>query len=60
MKTNGNGRKLVNTNPYLKKNGDIIKMCLRNAVASCNIEGVCCTNLEKLLARYSGPRRKAR
>lgn len=60
MKNHKNGQKLVNTNPYLKNGQAVTKMCLRNAVASCNLEVVCCANLEKLLHRYAEPRRKAR
>ncbi|MFH1227007.1 MAG: hypothetical protein V1701_03765 [Planctomycetota bacterium] len=60
MKNHKNGQKLFNTNPYLKDERAVTKMCLRNTAASCNIEGVCCTNLVKLAQRYSEPRRKAR
>lgn len=60
MKNHKNGQKLVNTNAYLKNGRAVTVMCLRNAAASCNIEGVYCANLEKLLQRYTGPRRKAR
>lgn len=58
MKTNG--KKLINTNPYLKNPHQVTEICLRNTSASCHIEGVYCKNIDDKLKHYSTQRRKSR
>ncbi|MFH1226563.1 MAG: hypothetical protein V1701_01515 [Planctomycetota bacterium] len=55
-----NGKKLIDTNPYLKDRRQCAEMLLRNASASCHIEGVYCRNLDSKLRQSTAPRRKSR
>ncbi len=43
MKTNG--KKLINTNPYLKNRRERLKMFIRDTIVSSGIEGIYCKNL---------------
>jgi len=60
MKTNGNGKKLIDTNPYLKKSRDRLKMFIRDTITSSRIEGIYCNGLQQTARRSSTRNHKAR